>query len=204
MTPERKAGLILAGIAVAEGAWVALNFAHSRWRFVRYLGFARDTGANAPAWIAAAITAAVFVGLSIRLPSVRANLLRFSSLKILALAVAVAAGILEEVMFRKWLMDAIATRGGGVLAQIIASATVFGVLHGVWGLFGGSARAAAGATVVTSLLGGALAIVYVVGGRSLAPCIAAHFTINALLEPGLVLAATRREMGGRAERRSES
>jgi len=51
---------------------------------------------------------------------------------------------------------------------------------------------------ITALLGGALAIVYVIGGRSLAPCVAAHFAINALLEPGLVLAATRREMGGRA------
>jgi membrane protease YdiL (CAAX protease family) len=48
--------------------------------------------------------------------------------------------------------------------------------------------------VATGMLGVALAIVFVVGGRSLAPCIAAHFLINALIEPGLVLAATRGEM----------
>ncbi|MEO8191138.1 MAG: hypothetical protein ABI682_12415 [Acidobacteriota bacterium] len=34
----------------------------------------------------------------------------------------------------------------------------------------------------------------VAAGRSLAPCILSHFTINALAEPGLVLAALRGEM----------
>lgn len=63
------------------------------------------------------------------------------------------------------------------------------------GLFGTSKRAAAGATLITALLGTALALVYVLAGRLLMPCIAAHFFINALLEPGLVLAACKGEMG---------
>jgi hypothetical protein len=42
---------------------------------------------------------------------------------------------------------------------------------------------------------GALAIVYLVAGRNVAPCVAAHFLINAFIEPGLVLAAVRGEMG---------
>ena len=37
--------------------------------------------------------------------------------------------------------------------------------------------------------------VYIMSGRSLAPCIATHFLINALLEPGLVLAAVSGQMG---------
>jgi membrane protease YdiL (CAAX protease family) len=64
----------------------------------------------------------------------------------------------------------------------------------VWGLFGRSVRAARGATIATGALGAALAIVYLVAGRSLAPCIVTHFVINALIEPGLVLAACRGEM----------
>jgi hypothetical protein len=197
MTAERKAALILSGIALSEGTWVAFNAFYGRSRFVGYLGFTAGGSGQASGWIAAAVTTVVFVALSTRLPSVRANLFRPSLLKLLGLAVAVMAGILEEVMFRKWVMDAIAKRGGGPLAQILVSAVVFGALHGVWGLMGGSFRAAAGAAFATTVLGAALACIYVMAGRSLAPCIAAHFAIDALIEPGLVLAATRREMGGR-------
>jgi hypothetical protein len=45
------------------------------------------------------------------------------------------------------------------------------------------------------MLGAALAVVYLASGRNVAPCIAAHLLINALVEPGLVLAAVRGEMG---------
>ena len=34
-----------------------------------------------------------------------------------------------------------------------------------------------------------LAIVYVVGGRAIAPCIAAHAVLNLLIEPWLLIAA---------------
>jgi hypothetical protein len=68
----------------------------------------------------------------------------------------------------------------------------------VWGIFGKSIRAAAGATIATAVLGCALAVVYLASGRNVAPCVFSHFLINALIEPGLVLAAVRGEMGGRA------
>jgi hypothetical protein len=44
------------------------------------------------------------------------------------------------------------------------------------------------------------AVVYIVGGRSLAPCIVAHFVISALIEPGLVLAALKDRLGYWRER----
>ena len=53
----------------------------------------------------------------------------------------------------------------------------------------------ASATVATSVLGMMLGVVFLLAGRSLAPCIVSHFIINLLIEPGLVLAATRGEMG---------
>lgn len=62
------------------------------------------------------------------------------------------------------------------------------------GLFGRSMRAASGATLVTTLLGTALAAVYVLAGRQLRHCIAAHF-IDALLEPGLVLSVCQGAVG---------
>jgi membrane protease YdiL (CAAX protease family) len=195
--PERLSAWILAGIAVSEGAWVALNFAMSPSGFLKYSGFAPGGTGTAGGWVSAAIVAALFVWFSARLPSVRANLLRPSFLKVLALAVAVAAGFLEEIIFRKWLMDYLSREEIGPVLQILASGLAFGLAHGIWGLMGRSAQAAIGATVVTGVLGTALAIVYVAADRSVAPCIVAHFLINVFVEPGLVLAATRGEMGRR-------
>jgi membrane protease YdiL (CAAX protease family) len=194
MTSERKAGLILGGIAVIECGWVALNLWINGWRFVRYLGFAPGLYGNTLGWIAVGIVVALFVGFALRLPSVRQNLFRISSLKMLAIAVAVGAGILEEVVFRRWTMNWLMTLHYGVVVQVLGSALLFGVAHGVWGLFGRSLSAAMGATIATGTLGAMLAVVFLLSGRSLAPCIAAHFFINLLIEPGLVLAAVRGEM----------
>jgi membrane protease YdiL (CAAX protease family) len=195
MSSEGKSALILGVIVVTEGAWCVVNWAWSGWRFVHYLGFAPNRAGAAMGWAAALLVVLIFVALACRLPSVRANLIRPSLLKLLALGVAVAAGILEEVMFRKWVMDWLHTSGYGAGLQILGSAISFGAVHAIWGLMGKSLRAASGAMLATSFLGGMLAVVYLLAERSLAPCIAAHFLINVFIEPGLVLAATRGEMG---------
>ncbi|MDQ6788041.1 MAG: CPBP family intramembrane metalloprotease [Acidobacteriota bacterium] len=194
---EIKAALILAALAVFEGIFVILNFLQNGQKFVVYLGFSADKSGTVLGWIFALVVTLVFVLLSIRLPSVRANLFRPSWLKLLAVAVAIFAGILEELVFRKLLMDYLSASGTGVISQILLSGLLFGLMHGVWGLFGRSIRAALGATIATGFLGTALAIVYIASGRSLAPCIVAHFLINLMIEPGLVLAATRGEIGNK-------
>lgn len=195
ITSERKSALILGGIAAIECGWVALNLQLSGWRFIRYLGFAPGLSGDLAGWIAALAVTSIFVGFALRLPSVRANLFAPSLLKLLAIAVAVGAGILEEVVFRRWTMNWLMALGYGPIIQVLGAALFFGLAHGVWGLMGKSLRAAIGATVATGFLGGMLAVVYLLAGRSLAPCIVAHFAINLLIEPGLVLAATRGEMG---------
>jgi hypothetical protein len=193
----RTAALILFGIAIAEGAWVVASIWRSGPRFWRYLGFAPDLAGGLLGWLTGVAVAGIFVAYAVRLPSVRSNLLRPSFLKILALFAAFSAGILEEVFFRKILMDYVAGVGGSPALQVLASAATFGIVHGVWGIFGRNLRAAWAATAATACLGGALAIVYLVSGRSLAPCIAAHALIDALAEPGLVLSALRGEMSKR-------
>jgi len=69
---------------------------------------------------------------------------------------------------------------------------------GTWrvGLMGKSIRAAVVAAIATGFLGAMLAVVFLLSGRRLAPCVVAHFAINLFAEPGLVLAATRGEMAG--------
>src|SRR5579872_5036978 len=134
-----------------------------------FLGFAPGRTGSVTGWVTAAVVVITFVSFASRLPSVRTTMLRLSGLKLLALAVAVAAGILEEAVFRKLLMDWLAREHYGAIIQILASGLAFGAAHGVWGLFGRSAKAAAGATTATGALGAALALVYVISGRSLAP-----------------------------------
>ncbi|MEY2556687.1 MAG: protease family protein [Verrucomicrobiota bacterium] len=195
MTAERKSGIILGIITAVEAGWVLMNLQVSGWHFIRYLGFAPGMTGNLAGWIAALLATVIFVAVALRLPSVRENLFRPSLLKLLAIALAISAGILEEVMFRRWTMNWLMAHGYGPIVQVLGAGLLFGAIHGIWGLMGKSFRAATGATVATGFLGMMLAIVFLLSGRSLAPCIVAHFLINLLIEPGLVLAATRGEMG---------
>ncbi len=148
-------------------------------------------------WIIAALVALLYVWVSCRLPSVRENLFRLSWLKALALGMALVSGILEEYVFRGVLMDWLQGLGWATFIQVLVSALASGLPHGLWATFRGSLAGGIGAAVATSILGGMLAGVYLVSSRSLGPCIAAHVVINALAEPGLVLAALRGEIGGR-------
>ena len=191
---EAKAALILGGILAAEGAWVLLNLLHNPAGFLRFLGFAPGLLGAPEGWLLAALVTTGFIYHGARLPSVRANLLKPSALKLLALPMALAAGVLEEAVFRKLLMDHLAVAGWNASVQVLASGLAFGAVHGIWGLFGRSWRAALGATLITGTLGAALALTYLAAGRSVAACVAAHFLIDAFMEPGLVLAALRGEM----------
>ena len=191
---QRKSVFILGMIALVEGAWVLWNVRVNPAGFFRFSGMLPFAG-TLSGWMLACVVAVFFVVRSARLPSVRANLFRLSSLKVLAVILAISAGFCEELIFRKVLMDALAKRGIPGIVQIVASALAFGLAHAIWAFFKGSVRAGVGAVVATGSLGGALATVYILSGRSVAPCIVSHFLINLFVEPGLVLAAVRGEMG---------
>jgi membrane protease YdiL (CAAX protease family) len=196
LSPTRKAALILGSITLFEGFFVvSVAFPDPRSYFV-WLGFLPGRHTPSPlGYPAGLIVAGLFIAVSAyRLPSVRANLIRPSWLKLLAVGVAIFAGILEEIAFRPLLMNALQHRGTGPFLQVLASAIAFGVVHGIWAIFGGHLRAGIGAVAATSLLGAGLAIVYLIAGRSVAPCIVAHFLLDLFVEPGLVLAAVRGEM----------
>lgn len=157
--------------------------------FLENLGFRSGPRGNLLSWVLAFLVAAAFATATIRRnPHVwTAN--RFSALKVVAVVMAVVAGIFEEGFFRRFVMDLAAHRGWNNISQILISALIFGVAHGIWGLFARHVRPAVTATIATSLVGGAWAVVYIVGGRSLAPCIVSHILINFVLEPGMMLAA---------------
>ena len=118
---------------------------------------------------------------------------RWHPLRLLAVPMALVTGMFEEAFFREFLMDYTARHygggGWGPLLQVLVSALVFGLVHAIWGLAGGSLVGAGFAMYYTSLLGGGLAIVYLAGGRGLWPCVAAHVAINLVCEPWMILSA---------------
>jgi membrane protease YdiL (CAAX protease family) len=184
---------ILVALLVIQAAILALMFSGNPSRVPEYLGFSADGQGTGLAWTLAAITTFAYVWSASSLSDVKHHLFRPDRLKLFAVAAAVMAGIIEEVIFRKLVMDALQARGFGSLVQIAASALSFGVVHLVWGVK--SLAAGINAALSTTILGAALAVVYIVGERSLAPSVVAHVLISGLIEPGLMLAAVSGRIG---------
>lgn len=183
-----KSLLILLGILLLEA--IPYGF---MLRFSTPAGIARLYAFHAsiwPAWIAAGIIAPAYIFYACRaLPLVGERFFDLHWLKLVAIPFAIVTGTVEELWFRKLLMDWCAHHGAGAVLQVLASAAIFGAAHGIWGLFGRQWRVAAGAAAATAVLGGLLAIVYLLGGRQVAPCIWSHMLINLAIEPWLVVAA---------------
>lgn len=196
MTNANRAALAMVVIGGME-AWPLAAIAASRngpAKLALLLGSSSFTIAPF-AWALAGAVAVIYCAIALAgLPYVRTHLFDVTPLKALAVPFALITGAFEELFFRKWLMDFAAGHGGSIAVQIACSAVVFGLAHGVWGVFGRSVRAAVNATVITALLGGALACVYVLAGRQVAPAAWSHIAINVMIEPWLILAFLERGM----------
>jgi hypothetical protein len=152
-----------------------------------------DLAGTPLAWAAATAVALAYGLTSMAgLPLIRKRLFDLTGLKLLALPFALVTGLFEELFFRRGLMDWVAGQGLDPVVQIAVSALTFGAAHAVWGLFSRNLRGAAHAMLFTGALGGALAVVYLLAGRQVAPCAAAHVAINLVLEPWLILAYLER------------
>lgn len=102
---------------------------------------------------------------------------------------AIVGGILEEVVFRRWLMDLLMKFGYGLILQILISGIAFGLTHIIWGFFGRDRQFLIGSFLSTTFLGFAMAIVYLISDRNIGPCIISHSLINIIIEPWLLLSA---------------
>jgi membrane protease YdiL (CAAX protease family) len=197
---RRKVALIMLG-TIAIQAW-PLGIIASQTNGIPYLMRQLGVGARAiepAAWALGAGVAVAYAALSMRsLPFIRRHALELGGLKLLAVLFALVTGTFEELFFRKMLMDGLAAHGSAVPAQVVLSGLVFGAAHGVWGLIGGNLRAAFKSMAFTTGLGLALAVVYVLAGRQVAPAAWSHILINLAIEPWLLLAV----MNLRAERRA--
>jgi uncharacterized protein len=195
MTAERKALLIFTGVIAAEGSWFGLFWGSSLSHVQKWFGVGQPGTIHFLSWLAAALVAIAYSFYSRRLPSVRRMMFRPDLLKLVAICAAIVAALCEEGVFRKMLMDALKHEGFAGVLQVLASGLAFGAAHALWGLLKGSLRAASAAMIATGVLGTALAVVYLLAGRNVWPCVVSHFVVTATIEPGLVLSALRGEMG---------
>jgi hypothetical protein len=198
----RIAWSFLVGVTAIEGGalfWIIEPALGDPQRLEHYFFMPRS---NPVAWGVSFLTAALYTAYAARRSPLIGEFI-FSPLKwspyfglrFVALAESFVTGVFEEVFFRRFVMDWALQQGTSAGVQIALSAIVFGLAHGCWGFFTGNFRAGAAASIATGVLGASLGIVYIVGGRSLLPCIAAHIAINLLMEPWLILAAASGSWG---------
>lgn len=143
-------------------------------------------------WILAAVVALATIVYTARALDLWPLLRQLPAFKILGLVIAIPSSILEEAVFRMTLMNVLALHNYGVGIQIAASAITFGAVHAVWAVRGG-VRSLVTAVASMTVLGAALAVVYVASGRALLPCVIAHFVINVVLEPWIGYAYALRD-----------
>ena len=189
MTDRRKTVLILGAISVFMLSPLAMSLFWRPIPLFQNLGFERGSIAPLFAWILATITAIAYVLYTMKvIPIVLVKQKEISWFKLLGILSALAA-IVEEVFFRRWTMEMLMARSVAPILQIIISGIVFGLAHYSWILARGDFKFAIPAILSTSVLGTLLAIIYLVGGRNLGPCIFAHAIINLIIEPWLMLSS---------------
>jgi len=187
---QKKAALIMLGV-IAVQAWplLAIGVQPGGPAYLFRCFGPTSLASNSLAWGPALAVALSYAALSmVSLPFMRAHMFEATPLKGLAIVFALVTGAFEEWFFRKWIMDALAAHGADLLVQAALSALAFGAVHAVWGLLGGSVRAALKSMLFTTGLGLALALVYLAAGRHLAPAAWSHILINLIIEPWLMLA----------------
>ncbi len=191
MTNRSKTTWVLGTATLIMFSPLAMILAGYRIPMFQNLSFTRDSIASPIAWILATIVGIVYVLYTMRAIPFVANMQREVSLfKLLGILSAVIGGIVEEVFFRRWIMDMLMSRGFASIIQVVISGVAFGLAHTSWTLLAKrDFKATLPAIMSTSILGIFLAIVYLAGGRNLGPCIFAHVMINIVIEPWLMLSA---------------
>jgi hypothetical protein len=191
MTDRRKTVLILGMTSLFMFSPLAISLFWHPIPLFQNLGFERESIAPASAWILATITAIAYVFYTLKaIPLVLAKQKEISLFKLLGILSAVVGGIVEEVFFRRWIMDMLMSGGVASILQVIISGVSFGLAHTSWTLLTKrDFKVTLPAILSTSILGVFLAIIYLVGGRNLGPCIFAHVLINIVIEPWLMLSA---------------
>jgi hypothetical protein len=186
---RRKTGLITLTMSLFMFSPIFMHLLGYRIPMFEHLGLTTDTFAPWFAWVFMLILTISYVIYTFKaIPFVFKMQRELSFFKLVGF-LTIVGGVLEEVVFRRWLMDLLMRLGYGLVFQIFISGVAFGLAHIVWGLFGRNRQFLFGSFLSTTFLGFALAIIYLIGDRNIGPCIISHSLINIIIEPWLLLSA---------------
>jgi hypothetical protein len=168
----------LAGVLVAEAvAFVALVlWLRRRSLSLRSLGFVRP--ARWPPVIMAVVFSLAYAGFTLMIPEVRSHAAEVSAFKVWGVFVCVIGAIVEETIFRGFILAELERLRSSTWMQVMVSGVTFGLLHigfSWWGM------------VCTTLMGMGMALTYLWSGRSLFAPVIGHCLINIIVEPWLLL-----------------
>ena len=135
MTDRRKTVLILGMTSLFMFSPLAMSLFWHPIPMFQNLGFERESIAPPLAWILAAIIAIAYVLYTMKaIPFVASMQREISLFKLLGILTAVVGGIVEEVFFRRWIMDMFMKGGFNPVLQVIISGIAFGLAHWSWTL----------------------------------------------------------------------
>ena len=126
----------------------------------------------------AVVFSLAYAGFTLMIPDVRNHAAEVSVFKVWGVFVSAIGAIVEETVFRGFILTELEGLRRSTRVQVIVSGVTFGLLHigfSWWGM------------VCTTLMGMVLAITFLWSGRSLFAPIVGHCLINIIIEPWLLL-----------------
>jgi hypothetical protein len=182
--PQSRVAVFLGGAVIGElvAFGVLAGLLRRRGLSLRALGLGRRTN-----WRGVALALAVagaYCAITALNPAVGGRLTEYIPLKLLAIVAALVAGLVEETIFRGYVMTALETTRHGQVTQIVVSGVCFAIAH----FYAFTSPITLLVTFgMTFALGVGLAATYLVGGRSLTPAIIGHALVDLVIEPWLLL-----------------
>jgi hypothetical protein len=116
---RRKTTLILGGLSLTMFSPLAMVLIGYQIPMFQNLGFERNSIASPIAWILAAIVGIVYILYTLKaIPFIASMQREISLFKLLGILAAVVGGIVEEVFFRRWVMDTLMFEGFASVIQV--------------------------------------------------------------------------------------
>jgi membrane protease YdiL (CAAX protease family) len=97
--------IILISMIFLWGSFVLVSFFSESKGFISYLGFTNNNSGTTLSWALALLTVILYCLSAAKIPDVKYYMFRIDGLKVVAVLAAVFAGIMEEVIYRKWIIS---------------------------------------------------------------------------------------------------
>ncbi len=153
-----------------------LRWLKTQGRSLKDIGWGKPT--TLPAIALGIVFALGYVAYTLGNPLIGSNATEFSLFKLSGVVVGIVGAIVEECVFRGYLISELERIKVPIVVQILVSGISFGIIHIGFDWAG---------VLVTFVMGTVMATAYVIGKRSLMPSILSHALINILIEPWLLL-----------------